>query len=413
MSAIGTVTLQEGLAHLAAICGAEHTHLAGETIRVAPSCADDLAQILKFANQSQLSVTPTGSGSKLGWGNPVSPEIVLSLERLNCVREHAWQDLTCTVESGCMWSAMQAELARHGQMVALDPLWPDRATVGGVVATNDSGSLRLRYGGLRDLIIGMTIVLPDGSIAKTGGKVVKNVAGYDLHKLVTGSFGTLGVITEVNFRLYPVERNARTFTVTTPDVSRLAQPLRQLLHVQTSPSAVQIRLSKEHCALDVRLCARAECLDEHTARLRSIFDGLSISDPPDSVWTAREPLFAYPNALVAKASVVPADLCAIVAEMRQAATGQGIEINLVAQANGLITLALVGSDDSLATWIAQLGRRIRPTGGSIVLLRMPEALNGKIDRWDCETDSLALMREIKRRFDPNRVLNPGRFVGGI
>ena len=101
--------------------------------------------------------------------------------------------MTCTVEAGCTWAAMQAALARHGQMVALDPLWPEKATVGGVVATNDSGCFRLKYGGLRDLIIGMTIVLADGTIAKTGGKVVKNVAGYDLHKLMTGAFGTLGV----------------------------------------------------------------------------------------------------------------------------------------------------------------------------------------------------------------------------
>ena len=113
---------------------------------------------------------------------------------MNALREHAWQDMTCTVEAGCTWAAMQAELARHGQMVALDPLWPERATVGGIVATNDSGALRLKYGGLRDLIIGMTVVLADGTIAKSGGKVVKNVAGYDLHKLMTGSFGTLGVI---------------------------------------------------------------------------------------------------------------------------------------------------------------------------------------------------------------------------
>ena len=125
--------------------------------------------------------------------------------------------MTCTVEAGCTWAAMQSELAHHGQMVALDPLWPERATVGGIVAANDGGALRLKYGGLRDLIIGMTVVLADGTIAKTGGKVVKNVAGYDLHKLMTGSFGTLGVIAEVNFRLHPLEANTQTWTAVAPD----------------------------------------------------------------------------------------------------------------------------------------------------------------------------------------------------
>ncbi len=138
------------------------------------------------------------------------------------LREHAWQDMTCTVQAGCSWAAMQDQLQQHGQMVALDPLWPERATVGGIVACNDSGALRLKYGSLRDLIIGMTIVLADGTIAKSGGKVVKNVAGYDIHKLMTGSFGTLGVIAEVNFRLHPLEEHARTWTASLPDRAECA-----------------------------------------------------------------------------------------------------------------------------------------------------------------------------------------------
>ena len=188
MTISSALTLEEGLAELGVIVGPADTQIAGDS-KVG---AEQIAEVLRFANQHGLSVVPTGGGTKLGWGNPVAPEIFLSLARMNAVREHAWQDLTCTVEAGCTWAAMQDSLARHGQTVALDPLWPDRATVGGVVSTNDSGALRLRYGGLRDLIIGMTVVLADGTIAKTGGKVVKNVAGYDLHKLMTGSFGTLG-----------------------------------------------------------------------------------------------------------------------------------------------------------------------------------------------------------------------------
>ena len=134
------------------------------------------------------------------------------MARLAALREHTWQDLTCTVEAGCTWSSLQSGLAQHAQQVALDPLWPERATIGGAIATNDSGSLRLRYGSLRDLVIGMTIVLADGTIAKTGGKVVKNVAGYDLHKLMIGAFGTLGVVTEVTFRLHAIPKHTETLT---------------------------------------------------------------------------------------------------------------------------------------------------------------------------------------------------------
>ncbi len=127
--------------------------------------------------------------------------------RFDRVLEHTWQDLTCTVQAGCTWQSLQDALAQHGQFVALDPLWPERATVGGIIASNDSGSLRLRYGSLRDLVIGMTVVLADGTVAQVGGKVVKNVAGYDLHKLLIGAFGTLGVITEVTFRLHAIPRH--------------------------------------------------------------------------------------------------------------------------------------------------------------------------------------------------------------
>ncbi len=202
------LSLEQASAHLASIA---ETNYRGRLIVVAPADTQQLAETLRYANQSSFVVTAAGSRTKLHWGNPVEAHIEISLARMNAVREHSWQDMTCTVDAGCKWNSMRVALARHAQMVALDPLWPETATIGGIVAANDSGALRLKYGPLRDLIIGMTVVLADGTIAKTGGKVVKNVAGYDLHKLMTGSFGTLGIIASVNFRLHPVEQHARTF----------------------------------------------------------------------------------------------------------------------------------------------------------------------------------------------------------
>ncbi len=333
------------------------------------------------------------------------------------MREHAWEDLTCTVQAGCTWGAMQRELALHGQMVALDPLWPERATVGGVVATNDSGALRLRYGGLRDLIIGMTLVLADGCIAKTGGKVVKNVAGYDLHKLLTGSFGTLGVITEVNFRLHPIDRHTRTFTATAGDVSALSKPLGDLLHSQMTISSVQLRLAQEQPALDIRISARPECLNDHITRLRSIVAPISLAETGEETWNTRQHLFALPGAAVLKASMLPSDICSVTSELHQIATSARVDLALVAQACGLVNIALTpasdSSSDAVIAVINQLRARLRTTGGSAVLLQVPDPVRGRLDVWDCKSDALPLMREIKRRFDPNRVLSPGRFVGGI
>src|SRR5207302_4207274 len=138
-------------------------------------------------------VIPLCGCTKLSWGNPPSRASLLrSTARLNRVLEHAWADLTVTIGAGCTIQTLQQTLAQHGQCLALDPLWPEKATVGGILSTNDSGALRLRFGALRDLIIGVTIALPDGTLASSGGKVVKNVAGYDLPKLATGALGTLG-----------------------------------------------------------------------------------------------------------------------------------------------------------------------------------------------------------------------------
>ena len=409
------ISPQEAIDRLAALAGPEHLRIAGDLVRVAPASAEEIAQVLRFANANQLSVAPVGSGSKLNWGNPVSPHIELSLARFNTLREHAWEDLTCTVQAGCSWAAMQRELASHGQMVALDPLWPERSTVGGIVATNDSGALRLRYGGLRDLIIGMTLVLADGTIARTGGKVVKNVAGYDLHKLLTGSFGTLGVITEVNFRLHPLEQHARTFTATATDLSAFEQPLRDLLHSQMTASSIQLRLLEGQTALDVRLSTRPECFDGQVARLRAILN--SAIESSEAVWQSRQQLFSLPGSTVIKASVLPSEICSVAAELQRIADAKNVVFDLVAQACGLMTVALAPTDetstDALFALINHLRARLRPTAGSAVILRLPAVFRGRIDVWDCQSDALPLMREIKRRFDPNRVLSPGRFVGGI
>ena len=417
MSAPTAMTIEQGRAHLATIVGQEHASLSGETIVAAPADTEQVAQVMRFASANALAVTPTGGGSKIGWGNPVSPDIGLSLERLCELREHAWQDMTCTVQAGCSWQAMQARLKEHGQMVALDPLWPERATVGGVVATNDSGALRLKYGGLRDLIIGMTIVLADGTIAKTGGKVVKNVAGYDLHKLMTGSFGTLGVIAEVNFRLHPAEEHARTWTAVASggalsDASLFAEPLRALLDSQITPSCVQLRVSSQECALEVRIAARPECLDEYGDLIRGICNKLAFAESDEGVWQARQRLFEARDAIVLKVSVLPSEICPVISELRQWASDE-VGIGALAYATGLMTVSMTPAHEAAIALIDRLRARVGSFGGSVAVLQIPDMFRDRIDVWGPDPGALPLMREIKRRFDPGRILNPGRLVGNI
>lgn len=412
------LTLDQGLDQLGGIVGPEHTRLRGETIVASPADAQQIAETLRFARSNGLTVMPTGSRSKLEWGNPVDADIELSLLRLQTLREHAWQDMTCTVEAGCAWDVMQAELRRHGQIVALDPLWSNRATVGGIVATNDSGALRLKFGGLRDVILGMTIVLADGTIARSGGKVVKNVAGYDLHKLMTGSHGTLGVIVDVNFRLHPVENHARTWTIVAPaaahaDPAFFDAPFRALMDSQMTISSVQLRVTKQECALDIRICTLPECLDEQAGRMQSFFGNVALAESDETVWQARQRLFDRNGSLILKASTLPSEICSVNSELQQWAAEKGSAVEVVAQATGLMTISVDAAPDAAVALIESLRKRLAQKGGSVVLLRLPDLLRGKVDRWEPAPGALPLMHEIKRRFDPDRTLSPGRFIGGI
>lgn len=418
MSTLGTLTLQQGLGQLAEIVGQQHARAQEEKIVVVPGDAEQIAEVLRFAHRNGLIVMPTGGCSKLDWGNPISCDIELSTRRLGAVREHAWQDMTCTVGAGCAWADLQRELSDHGQMVALDPLWPERASVGGIVASNDSGALRLKYGGLRDLIIGMTIVLADGTIAKSGGKVVKNVAGYDIHKLMTGSFGTLGIIAEVNFRLHPLEEHRRTWTASPRgsaegDADVLAEPLRALMDSHISPSSVQLRVEKQGCALDVRIAGPVECLDEYDGQIRKLFGQFAIRESEEEIWLARQGLFASEAGVVLKLSVLPDAITSISAELLRRTKTDSLEVAVVAQANGLMTVHIDGADEAVVAMVDKLRARARASGGSVAALRVSNRLRGQIDVWGPDGGTLPLMREIKKRFDAAGTLNPGRFIGNI
>ena len=320
--------------------------------------------------------------------------------RMNGLREHTWQDMTCTVEAGCTWSALQAGLAQHGQCVALDPLWPEMATVGGVVATNDSGALRLRYGGLRDLTIGMTIVLADGTVAKTGGKVVKNVAGYDLHKLMIGAFGTLGVIASVNFRLHSVARCEQSFSVTATSAEPLGRLMMQLLHGQLSTVSVQLRGGSAGFVLDVRLASLAEVLQAQSELLAGWVrqEGLVLERAQVDVWNAREAMMT--REVVCKGTMLPSEI----AQFAERVRGMGGES--VTQATGIMVAGFSGAEQVVA-----LRGELEAGGGSLMVLRQPD--EAELACWGAEPDSMPLMREIKKQFDGQGILNRGRFLGGI
>jgi glycolate oxidase FAD binding subunit len=380
-----------------------------------PATTEDLSTILTQCAAQHHTVTATGGGTKLSWGNAVTPDALIHTTQLRGVREHSWQDLTATVGAGTTWSAMQNALAQHGQRVALDPLFPDAATVGGVLSTNDSGLLRMRYGGLRDLVLGMTIVLADGTVARTGGKVVKNVAGYDLPKLLTGSFGTLGIITEATFRLHPLQTHTATFTVRSADIVPLADLMHALVTSAMSLEAMQLRNEPEAFALDIQFGAVPEALADHEQRLHSLAAALSIEpSSTTSLYSARESLFAIPNATILKLTTLPTKLSALIAGFAQLAAS-GITAQAVADPVGVVTVALVAPPTGLANILEDLRARLHPIGGTAVILQCG-TMPLDIDPWNDPQHppaALDVMRAIKQEFDPQRLLNPGKFVGGL
>jgi glycolate oxidase FAD binding subunit len=349
---------------------------------VQPQSEQEVATILRQANEDGVAVIPRGAGTKSDWGNPpLRADVVLSLVKLNRVTEHAWADLTVTAEAGCTIAELQRTLALHGQRLAVDPLWPERATVGGVLSANDTGVLRYRYGGLRDLVIGVTLALADGTLAKSGGKVVKNVAGYDLSKLVTGAMGTLGVITSATFRLHPMPKHTRTVTILVPSLRELQAMLGRILDAQLVPAAVQVRAGAGALHIDVLFEGIEEGIDAQVGALSRI---APVSEGVADVWKRLD--------ADAKISVLPS---------RIAETLDGLDGYAVVEGTGI---GWVQSPD-----LAALREKIERMGGSLVLMRR----HNEMDAWGLPGDALPLMRAVKKQFDPRNTLNPGCFVGGI
>jgi glycolate oxidase FAD binding subunit len=381
-----------------------------------PDDETQLAKVLSLANDAGIAVVPRGGATKFDWGNPPKrADLILSTARLNRIVEHAWADLTVTVEAGCTLQSLQKMLAQHGQRLAFDGLWPERATIGGALSTNDSGALRLRFGALRDLIIGVTIALPDGTLASSGGKVVKNVAGYDLPKLVTGAFGTLGVITRAVFRLHPLPRDAKTFSFTTENFLAMQQHILTIQDSHLAHTALQIRCAVgEVPAADILFEATDAGLTAQESQLRKLLGSSRVELGSESVWNARQDLWNSPtnNTLLAKVSLLPTDIAKTLDSLKTHGASRKVNWQIVVQATGIGMLGMEAEPAQLSAAVEQLRTELQSRGGALAILRRPPELFS-IDAWGNAGDSVSLMRAVKHQLDPKNTLNPSRFVGGI
>lgn len=418
-----TVHAETVIDELRALVGDEHVREAtpgdvidGITPRyvVAPGNSDEVASVLRFANDNSLHVTPRGGGTKIGWGAvPRGADFILSTARLNRVLEHAWGDMTATVEAGCTLADLQRTLAEHGQRFPLDVLWPQQATIGGVVATNDSGAFRQRFGSLRDLILGVTVVLPDGTVAKSGGKVVKNVAGYDLPKLMTGAWGTLGVITQATLRLYPQPHDTRTFSFAMPSATAANAFISKILDSTLVLTGLQLRVgSAAQPQIDVRFEGITAALDEQAARLQQMAQAAgALATNAADPWQAREAMWRD-DPIMCKVTFLPANVASMLGAVERVATPLKIKWQLVAQAVGTGLLRVDAPNDQAAiATLSILRTELQRLEGSLVVVHAPMQIKERFDVWGYGGDALPLMRRVREYFDPQGTLNPGRFLG--
>jgi glycolate oxidase FAD binding subunit len=406
-----------------------------------PGSVEEASQVLRAAAADGLAVGFVGGASKLGLGNPPERvDLLVSTERLDQVLEHAAGDLVVRAQAGVRLAGLQAALAPAGQWLALDPPEP-RATLGGVVAANASGPRRLRYGTVRDLIIGITVVLADGTVARAGGKVVKNVAGYDLAKLFCGSLGTLGMVAEVIFRLHPLPAAAAVVTLQVDAPPQVGQAALRLLRSPLEPSAIELTVDEWGWPgrLTVVFEGIAPGVEAQAAAAVELLGqvGEAAVAGPGETDAALSQLGALPfekAEFALKAAFPPAELPGVLADLlgRPPAPGRpagrggptvwGGPISAHA-GTGVLWAASGAREGDLPAdspafprtvqAIAEARERLAARGGSLVVVKAPPALKRAIDAWGPGSDALGLMRRVKERFDPERRLSPGRFVGGI
>ena len=389
-----------------------------------PGTVEELSALLKLANDGGLAVSPRGGGTSTSLGNPPrEADLVVSMVRMNEVIEHVPGDQVVRAGAGLKLRDLQEKLAGSNQMLAVDP--PERgagATVGGIVAANSSGPRRYRYGTLRDLIIGVTVVLPDGTIAKAGGKVVKNVAGYDLGKLFTGSLGTLGVIASANFRLHPLPESARTVAVELPDAAAAGQATQAIMHSQLVPSAVELHWGEGAKLLTVLVEGIPPAVEAQSEAAQFLLKGFgetrTLSDEEAGNLGPLTPP-GGPDAsdnVSLKIAFPPAELNGVLDSTLGACSRRGLDAPRVTgqAATGVVYVGLSGGDEDGRVAVAEELREIWVRrGGSVVVREAPVSFKRRVEVWGPMGTRLELTRRLKEKFDPRGIMNPGRFVGGI
>src|SRR3989475_5674930 len=404
---------------------------------IIPETVEQVSQAVALANEQGLTLITRGGGSRLNLGGiPERFDVLLETTKLTRLLEHEAPDLTCHVEAGITLAEFQAKLATKGQWLALDPPDAQQATIGGILASNASGPKRLRYGTARDMVIGLRVVQANGEVARSGGSVVKNVAGYDLNKLYIGSLGTLGVIVEANFKLQPLPIAERTLLLTYTNAIEAMQTIIAILGSSLTPSALElidagaasdmsdffgINLPGNGYTLAVDFEGGMVTIDRQIdeARLLARRHGALMGDDltgeaQNRFWNAvRE---HTQGSVTCKAAILVSQVGSYLQKVEQVCHRHDLEAAIVAHAgNGILYIELRPGDATprLIEAIAELRLHTQEARGSLVVERCPVDLKRRINVWGEAGSDFYLMQRLKNQFDPKGTFVRGRFIGGL
>ena len=412
---------------------------------VLPASIQEIQDVLQFAAKRDLSVIPAGTGTKLGIGNlPPKVDMVLATTRLNDVIEYEPADLTVTVEAGIRLVDLQKELAKHQQYLVLNPPYAEQCTIGGIVAANASGSFRLRHGTARNQVLGLRVVHANGTVVKSGGKVVKNVAGYDLNKLYIGAFGTLGIITEVALKLSPIPTRQAILITEFQDIHNAVNTGLSIVSSQTLPLFVNLFINSD----PMRSETQTHGSDTTHTRNPTLVTGFG-GDPETVAWQLAhsQPIVEQNGAIgvttieegeshqrlqnsiqefsaangktecvIAKVNLKRTDIAEFVSQIIGTSWTTEVQM-MVMLGSGVLYLAIPLVPDTdmqyLANTLTQLRQSVQNAQGNLIIETAPPELKRHIDVWGPVGDTLRLMKQVKAKFDAGGLLNPGRFVESI
>jgi glycolate oxidase FAD binding subunit len=383
-----------------------------------PSGTDQVAAVLRACADHDLALVTRGAGTKLRWGTPPRRlDVLLDVAGLDRIVEHAAGDLIVVAEAGVRMADLNQVLGLAGQQLAVDETAPG-ATVGGTICAGASGPQRLLRGTARDLLIGLTVVRADGKVVHAGGRVVKNVAGYDVCKLLVGSYGTLGVVTEATFRLHPLPAARRVVSVAANLPADAGKLVARITHSQAVPSAVEIDWPHDGPLIVATMLEGSPAgVGQRAATVAGLAGHGAVVSDTLPWWWARYPWASSDLALkltfgISGLSTVLACCDALRRDGRLTLALRGSAGTGVLYAAAHPTDASADAVGLAAELLARLRAACAAAGGHVVLVDAPTEVKRAVDVWG-PVPGIDLMRRVKAEFDPDRLLAPGRFVGGI